>query len=1372
MELTGQQKRIVGMPAGDILVSAAAGSGKTSVMTQRIVSRIRNRELDIGSVLVMTFTDAAARSMREKIEKQLRELLFAETDPAERGYLSGQLQRLGTCNISTIHAFCLEVIRNFYYEIRDDAGGTVVEPGFRIEDAGEADVLLSEAVDGLFEARYEACDRDPDDPENMLFLQLAETYGTLRSDTPVRELIKSLYGFLRSMPDYGKWMEDRMENLRKTAEDFNGSACRKEIFQALRLRAANALEGLGDFRAILASGPVIFRDPKRNAEAVTSLRQFADFIGDLAKAAALPGTDWDTVYRMFASMPDPSSLNGRTSSEDKKELRHIFDRHFAELVFFGTGMFGTKAHNSHFLYKTDFVFTSDAAGIERDIAFMGPLAGELFRLAGETDRRYAALKRESNMIDFSDFEHMALRILREGNAGGYYREKFKEIYIDEYQDTSGIQEAVISAVARGNVFMEGDIKQSIYRFRHARPEIFLGKLLTFSDGADAGGAGGADGAVRAPGGCLAELNRNFRSVRGILEAVNDVFYQIMSADSGEVDYSAEHALVPFREPGEGCALRVQLLMTDTDAAESAGGPADPSGPADAADAPDGGDDAGTGSGETEDGESGVQEDGSGDALTAEDLKACEKEAVTVAAEIAALIASGTAPGDVAVLARTKSQCAVFADALEKSGIDVLREAGGSDPDYYELEVAEQFLQVLDNPCQDIPLAGLMRSPFFGTGFSEEELLEIRISGGEGSAYFHECCGRYRREGEREALRRKLEGFFDKIESCRAMADHRTPGEILEKMYGDSGLFAYASVMPEGDRRIRYLNAFRDWAHHYASSRHCGLYGTMRRLGALRERADPEPLFPVEESRADRVRVMTIHKSKGLEYGTVFIAGLSRKLSPGRQSGPVLLTADRDPGLWFIDPERQCKYPTPLVHAASESIIKSELAEEMRLLYVAMTRARDRLVLSGTYSASAFREGRGFSETADKASRHAPDAPLPFHLVLSAGSAADWIFMALARNPHVDLRILGAEAEETPQDAASAAKEKAGSGEEDCRFYSDCWEIRPVRAGKTAAGLPGRTDVLPHPSETEDAETEGTGEDAARTGRESSLPEEWKDAEYEDVLRVKFFGRYAYENAAGKPLKFSAGEIEQPDLPGREDPDAEPGIPVDLPAAAVPARSINMVLRKAQGAEDAGMSAAERGTAVHSFLRLADIEKPAGDLTAEGVRDHLQEMLRSGMIGQKESDAIMQYARPLAAFFAGPLAARMRAASARGPGSLFREIPFTLRIGCREFYGEDEGFSEDDAVHVQGIIDCWFIEEDGAVLVDYKTDAITGSRAEIAGELQRRYGTQLSVYARAIREIAGIPVKQAVIWLAGAGESYEIRCAEKIRIPDAGQWEGS
>ncbi|MHB1452875.1 MAG: helicase-exonuclease AddAB subunit AddA [Saccharofermentanales bacterium] len=1326
MELTAQQKKIVEIPAGNILVSAAAGSGKTSVMTQRIVKRIRSHELDIRNVLVMTFTDAAARSMKEKIEKQLKDLMNDEKVPEERRYLSGQLQHLGHCNISTIHSFCLEIVRNFYYEARNRDGEFIVEPGFRIEDTGEADVLLAQAADDIFEEKYEKCDLSPEDPDSIRFLRLTETYGTQRSDRAVREMLQEFYHFARSLPDYDSWMELQLKTLRDTALDFEGSQCRKEILQALALRLENAAAGLDEFCAILDSDPLIYKDKAKNIEAVDALRNFAGFVDGMKKLLSSSDAGWDQVYHLFKEMPDVSSLKGK-ASEDKKELRRLFEKHFAELVYFGTGKYGSRTYSKDFLFNTDYIFTSDAAGIQKDILYMVPMAEELFSLTSQIDRRYAKLKRESNMIDFGDFEHMALLILRSGNAGSYYREKFREIYIDEYQDTSSIQEAVISLISGDNLFMVGDVKQSIYRFRHAKPEIFLRKYKAFSEGVLTG-----DGAAQ---GQLVELNKNFRSLEGILEAANNVFYQIMSEESGEVDYTSDHALIPFRKPEDGNIAQVELLLTDLDeaAAEDSGSGST----GDSEDMPAAGSDDGTGTDPENEEE---PSENSEDPLSGEEKTAYEQEAVTVASEIIGLLNRGIKPGDIAVLSRTRSICGIFADTLELHGIEVLRETGNTGPDYYELRVAEEFLTVLDNPCQDIPLAGLMRSPFFGAGFSEDELLEIRLSAGKAAVFFYECCERYRDSGEDAALRVKVEEFYQKIAYYRSMSDYRTAGEILEKMYRESGLFAYASGMPDGPRRLKYLDSFRDWTHRFASVRHCGLYEIVRYLESLKEKIGGESPFPIEESLTDRVRVMTIHRSKGLEYGTVFIVGSSRRLSPGRRNGSVLLSENNAPGLWFINPDKQYKYPTPLVHAVSESMIKGELAEEMRLLYVAMTRAKDRLYISGTIRGSQNREGKGMAEVVAKARKYPADNPLPSYLALSAKSTLDWIVMALARNPAVDFGF--------PEEDAGAA---GGSGARKQEFYSDFWRIRISAAGEQVQQVQPQ-NAVPVPA-------------AAVCRSSPGLPDSTSAEGYAADLRLKFFGGYPYEDAVRRPLKFSAGEIKRREQAEDDENPVRIGTGVEPSSVITSARSINTVIKEAGGASEDEITGAERGIAVHSFLRYADTALLTGNCNDSLVSEHLTEMIRTGMVTEREGTILGQYIDKFVLYYNSGLAAAINSAGTGEYGRLFREIPFTLRISCREFYAAG-GFAENDCVHVQGIIDCWFEEGDGAVLVDYKTDSIAGNRNAVSGELDKRYNTQLSIYSRAIREIMGIKVKKALIWLVGAAEAYEINCDEHVSIKNS------
>lgn len=1280
IKLTSQQKIITELPPAKLLISAAAGSGKTFVMTQRIVDRLKSRQISIDELLVMTFTDAAAKSMREKIESSLKKSLEQEESEEQRRHIAGCIRALPSAHISTIHSFCLDVIRNFYYEAKGNNGEPIVEPEFRVEDQGEAKVLFAEAIEEIFEESYEFCDDFPESEKGTSFLKLVDTYGNGKDDTSLKNMIIQFYSFLRSVPDYSLVIDDMLIDLKKTAEDFNNSNSFKKIVTALKLRIQNALEGIDDLNNLLITSPVFLKDKSKNEERIATWEELIFFVRQLDLIVNNPTTTWDDIYNIFLNVPDVKLARG--SSEEKDELRRIFIRHYAELLFMGTGNFDTDTYNGEFLFKTEYIFNADCEKIKEDLLTMYPIIDEFFKTTKKVDERYTKLKQSINVIDFNDFEHLALMILRKNNVKDYYKGRYKEVYVDEYQDTSRIQEEIVSLVTSNNLFMVGDVKQSIYRFRHAKPEIFINKMKLFKNYEE-------ENRIFAEEGTLLNLNKNFRSLPCVLDAVNDVFSQIMTLEAGEVDYSNGHELF-YDFCQEPSTDKVKVLLTDVDS---------------------------------------ITEELEEENL---EMSSYSKEACTVASEIVKLLEEGISPGDIAILARTRNICGQFSDVLESLGIPVIREQGEDIPDIYELRVLESLLTVLDNPKQDIPLVSVMRSPVFGSGFDENELLKLRTELNIERGYFHECCQKYLIEGKDEKLKSKLNIFFDLIATYRNMTQYMNPGDVLAKVLRDTQLILYASSMPDGNRRIKYLNRFADWVRMFCSTRRCGVHELVKYIEELNDKSSGERPFAVEESTSDRVKIMTIHKSKGLEYKVVFLVGTSGRIRASSGSDNILIADEGLPGIWFIDSENQYKYPTPTVFAASESKRKSELAEEMRLLYVAMTRAEEKLFISGTYKGvSSTDEGKGINGIVQRTIKNNLSKSLSPQLVLSAKSMLDWIIMALARNPYADFSCIGI----NEKSSFSAFEHPHFSG----------WDILSFDGQVMASKIPEIAQKIKDINLMEDTSTELIED------QEGSYDEDL----YQAFITKKFFSTYRLEAASKKPLKFAVGEIKRrPEYIDDED--------LNVMNYDESSKGMNLKVYSPNEYLITKITPERIGVIVHNFIRYADISKLNPNCTTKKIINHVEEMEKFEMFTSEEAKILVTYCENFVKYFNSSLAKRIYYAYNQKERSVFNEVPFTIALPCTQFCRE-KGFEKKDSILVQGIIDLWFLEEERAVIVDYKTDRLSGSDEYVYKELNKRYGVQLSMYAIAVSKIWGIKIKEAVIWLLPKNKEYIISIDENISI---------
>ena len=1391
---TIQQQQTIDAPPGDILVSAAAGSGKTSVMTERIVTRIAKGQLDIRNVLVMTFTEAAAKNMREKIEKQLRTALtLAATDrplsqtqdhfSQTQDFLKKQLACLEQSSISTIHAFCLDVVRNFYYEAVDPSGKLLLEPGFRIEEQGEAKIILERALDDLFEKYYARCDAEPGLPATRDFLFLVDAFGSSKDDSPVRAILLPFYHFLRSMPDYEGWIAGQKELLDRTILDFDRSPCCKALHKGLLLRAERAAEGMEELEGFLSAQPFLFKNDKKNEaknrEMLAVLMEFGRFIREAVDLARNPDAAWDDLYSFFQSHPEiPNLKHHPAETEEKSEWIDLFSRRFAEFLYYTTGEFGTPRYASQFVFEKCFLFTRSKDETVRELAAMRPAMDCFFNILLDLDKEYTKAKREANMIDFDDFEHLALKILKVSTVKQYYKDKFQEIYIDEYHDTSSIQEAILQEISTGNCFMVGDVKQSIYKFRHARPGIFMAKYKSFgySDGiftSEPEGNRGDDSICKnVRTGTVFELNKNFRSAAGILQAVNDVFCQIMSKDAGEIDYDEAQSLVPGREEEmrsvEACSEEdkkvcapVEILLVDLsrDNIKNAGEPDD---------APD----EESSDEEAENGRDGEENSASQEpALSSEETTKYQKEAFAVAVRIKELLEEkrealsggkdpGTQkPGGIAVLARTKSICAVFADTLRAFGLPVEQEQTETFLDRYELKMIEALLIILDNPMQDIPLVSVMRAPLFENGFSEEELLRIRIEEKD-REYFYECCKAYAAGGQDIKLKNKLQSFYKWLDRLRNRLAYQSVSELIETIYAETEFLAVAAKMPDGLDRVRSLQEFQDWAGEYDRSRQSGLYSFVRYMEAVHEKSPDQSPFGVEQSQTDSVKVMTMHKSKGLEYEVVFLVGNNRKMASMDIRDPILVSEEFGTGFYYVNVEEQFRYPTPLVLAMRESMRNADLAEEMRLLYVGMTRAKNRLFITGTFNSEENIKGRGLAASIEKAREYPSGTPLPPHVILSAKNTLEWIMMSIARDPFLDFTPLSVPSykEKPGMNAAGEAMKTIfhdKSWSLNVTAYQDVQsKVQKIQDRQTALADRKIQKEEPYENDKEKPD-ENDKEEMHENDSEdlTGLPEEKAEERY----RTRFLQEYPYKSAAQSPLKISVSEIKRREQ-GRiieESPVSFPLPATPFPASLSPFRSVNTTMKALSGTTaKTTLGRSDIGIAVHSFLRYMDLGLLMANPTREAILEHMNQMFAYGMLKKMEYDCLTSYAGAFESYLRSDLANRIFLAYGRTPPAFFREIPFTVKLECKTFFKEQE-FGSGDYTFVQGMIDCWFVENGEAVLIDYKTDRIEGSEERIRRVLEERYHTQLSIYAMAIEKTTGLRVKESILWLVDNEKEFII-----------------
>lgn len=969
--LTPEQSAAVENEGGALLVSAAAGSGKTRVLVERLLREVTENGRDVDDFLVITYTKAAAAELRSRVLDAVYARLAAEPDSRR---LRRQAELCRRAQIGTIHSFCVRTIR-------ENAHLLGLAPDVRVADETESGQLRREALDELLDECYEEGGED--------FLALADTMGAGRDDSRLAEIVLDAYSKLMSHPYPEKWAEAQLKSYELAGvDDAAQTPWGRAVMERARRWADYWIGALDGILGGAAVHPDFLKAYGGSLETtVSGLREFS---------AALSGS-WDGARAAAAAVEFPRA-GGVPGYEDWKSARNRCKKE---------------------LEKTAEPFCDDSEKALADLRAVGPGVEALLRLVLRFRDVYAARKRRRNVLDFQDQEHFALKLLTDEASGGpteAAREisgRFAGILVDEYQDVNAIQELILGAVSRGgaNVFMVGDVKQSIYRFRLADPTIFLRKYAAFPDAAEA-----------APGeGRKIVLSRNFRSRAGVLDAVNFVFRNVMSEEFGELDYTARESLLPGADYPENGEPAAELDVLD---AASAG-----------EDAPD----------------------------------KADAEAAFVAGRIRELVlgmqvsdgAGGLRParwGDAAILLRSVSGKAQrYAAALNALGIPTALDAGADFFARPEIAVAVSLLTIADNPRQDVPLISALRSPVYG--FTADELAGIRAACREGDFYTALV--------KRAETDEKCRGFLAELAALRSAAPDMTADEFLWYLYGRTGLFAVVGAMPGGERRRAGLMQLFDCARDFESTGYKGLFGFVAYLRGLMERGEA-PVSDAPPKAENAVSIMSMHKSKGLEFPIVVLADLAKRFNTDDSKKPLLIHPELGVGPKRIDAVRRIEYPTLARRAVRERILSESMAEELRVLYVAMTRAREKLVLVASYA------------DADKELEKLSGSPLPVppQVLRGARSAADWLLMPALRRS--DARAL-----------------RDGAGCPPAEGEGAPWLIRLLPASGAEAAAPA-----------------GQAPEA-RTSADPALAE---------ALREKLAWRYPHPEAPRIPSKVTATEI--------------------------------------------------------------------------------------------------------------------------------------------------------------------------------------------------------------------------------------------------------
>ena len=1342
---TQEQQNVIDSRGGNLLVAAAAGSGKTAVLVERIIQMILNSDLkiDIDKLLVVTFTNAAASEMRERIGDAISKKL--DENPEDE-HLQDQLVLLNKASITTIHSFCLEVIKSNFHKIN-------LDPNFRIGDETECSLMKLEAIDETFDILYEQNDEE--------FCYLVDCYAEKRGDSNLQNLILSIYSFVMASPYPKVWLKESAEDFNITDDfDFATSKWAKAILETVKIQMEGIEKSL--CKAI--------EDVYGIDELVTFTDKLKIEYEKIKEILYACDTSWSDAYRQISSMTFENYAKGVKRipkdapsyiKEEKDKAKKIRD----------------NAKKSIEKIKTS-VFNKNYDDLKDEIKFLYPIVKSLSDVVLMFEQIYSQKKRDKGIIDFNDIEHFALQILTETDENGdfvfdeegknipsdialEYREKFYEIFIDEYQDSNQVQEVILSTIAKQkepNRFMVGDVKQSIYRFRQAKPEIFLQKYATYD----------TDLSSKYK---KIMLYKNFRSRKEVVDSVNYIFEHIMSKNLGEIDYNEEEKLnlgANFEEVEDekiilGGATEIHLMEKKVPEVED----------------PD-------------------EEEEEG-----EDLDASQIEARMVGKIIRDIMRPNengeimqvfdkkletyrnVEYKDIVILLRATSAWApVFAEELINMDIPTYADMGQGYFETMEIQVIMSFLKVIDNPMQDIPLIAILRSPIYG--FTPEDFIDIRITDKKVSFYeammmfvgekidlsneeeqdiaedeisddtgneiidvninkensyvdadmddyyqninyedfeyeneefiyndevmyesyinenveddlIYEINSNIEgdEESQKSELELKVRRFLDDLKELQEKSMYMSTDEFLWYIYTNSGYYAYCGALPGGSQRQANLRILFERAKQFEETSFKGIFNFINFISKLKKSNSDMGSAKTLGENANVVRIMSIHKSKGLEFPIVICSGMGRNFNTMDFRKDVLYHHELGYGPQIVDFERRISYPSIAKEALKCKINIENISEEMRILYVALTRAKEKLIITSSI--------KDIEQNMHKwSSNISTEKMVSKYDILNGKNYMDWMMPAIIK--HKDLEDI----RETYNLSTSISMEDESK-----------WSVKTWN----------RDDM-----DFEKHEKEGIREVL------NTMDLSQHDTEYYEQIEKKLNFEYPYLGVVKKAASISVTEIKKRQEEYEEQEDSL-GLYKRKTTLKKP-----KFLSESQKSEK--ITGARRGTIVHLIMEVLDFEKVN---TESEIKAQIQDLVKRRIITEKESQVLSP--RKIMRFFKSPIAKRMLSSK-----FVKREQKIYTQIKMNDIYLNDEIFKnnretyENESVMLRGVIDLYFEEDDGLVILDYKTDFVDENNKK---EIIHKYKKQIEIYADVLSKLTGKKVKEKYLYLFGIDEQVKV-----------------
>lgn len=1160
----------------NLLISAAAGSGKTAVLVERIIKKILPDDgsdgTDINRLLVVTFTNAAAQEMKERVNKALtKELKNARLSGNEDRYnrIKKQILYLTTSDITTIDAFCMKITRE-NFSILD------VDPGFSIADEGQCEILMDETIEELFSSFYSEKDDD--------FFRLMDLYGSASGHKQLSNLIKDMYKYTRSIPFPIKWLEDMTENLKYDKIPFNKSPIYVKYQEITK----------GRLESILGS-------TKSALRIICGTENIDAFLSENPPEKGIEVFDtWDGAYKAFYY--DYYMIKQLISCDDLSKVIHGCT--FSTLSF---GKNAPEEFKSRLRYIRDNVKTTikdiaseyttsleDAEKTSKEKIY--PVAYSLFKVISKFDLMYFEKKKNRSLLEFSDIEHLTLKLFTEHeDIAESVKNRYDEILMDEYQDTSSLQEEIFCKIKKDdNLFMVGDMKQSIYRFRSSDPSIFRSKITSFSYDIDA-----IDRKII--------LSNNFRSRGEVLWSINDVFEAVMTEEAGELDYDDSQKLHQIKESYEDMQQNhtsecIEIAVETSD-----------------------------------------DED--------ENPEKAEMEARFIASEINRLkndhfkILDGTEYRDVEnkdfaiLLSKYKNVAEIYASVLNDAGIECYAESTGYF-DQSEVRLMMSLLETITNPYSDIPLIGVLRSPI--ASFTDDEVVTIRKTRkGKFFTALKEIIS-LNQSGKLEddfsmKTAEKAETFYQNLKRWRRYSRYMSADKLIWTLYEETDFYAFCGAMYDGEAIQANLRLLFLRAKQYEDSGFRGIFNFIKYLQNLKQRDTDLTSAKLVANNHNTVQIMSIHKSKGLEMPIVFVAGGGSSFNTKSQQSKVRMHKDYGLGYDVISYEHRYKLPTFEKKMIKKIAEAEQISEEIRKLYVAMTRAREKLYFISSHNydeikGSASEYGKRLQRWED--SIDGSSVSMTPYDVLSSKCFADWVCPVAMCSENWNYRCI----------------------------YSSRLQVENVNE-EVSEYTPSNIDV-------------------------------------DSILSYT----YPHQESTLLPSKVTVSRLKQ---------DGETAL-VQTP----------------QFLHDKTESGAFYGTAMHSLMQNITL---SADMSIDYIIAQIKQMEEEGILTEKEAKKLSP--EKVHEFFASPLGKRMLSAK-----NVYREQNFEVSLPANVIYPDITNI-ENESIILQGVIDCYFEEDDGLVLIDYKTD-----RFKDHSEIKEKYDIQLKLYTLALQKITKKNVKNSFFYL--------------------------